>query len=181
MLSRLAGLAALVLAAVVMTSCSGGSSSADGAALRQIEIATSAMEPTIQAGEVVTVDTGAYADGVAPEVGDIVLFAPTVAAGRTCGVDTDPPRPHVSRVVGVAGDRVEVTAEAETLRNGDPLEVDGAIPPNYVLRFPPVPEGRLVVLGDNRPESCDSHQWRRVDGGPAPFVPIENVLGRVVL
>jgi hypothetical protein len=40
------------------------------------------------------------------------------------------------------------------------------------LAFTPVPPGELLVLGDNRAESCDSHQW------PDPFVPEDNVIGQ---
>jgi signal peptidase I len=36
-----------------------------------------------------------------------------------------------------------------------------------------VPPDRLLVLGDNRAGSCDSHQWR-----PDPFVPRDNVIGQ---
>ncbi|MFP5451960.1 MAG: S26 family signal peptidase [Thermoleophilia bacterium] len=35
-----------------------------------------------------------------------------------------------------------------------------------------MPEGHIFVLGDNRPDSCDSHQW------PDPYVPIGNVIGQ---
>jgi hypothetical protein len=62
-----------------------------------------------------------------------------------------------------------------------PLEVDDAIRPNYTMRFPVVPQGSVLVLGDNRTGSCDSHQWRRADGRPAPFVPVGNLLGKIVL
>ena len=39
--------------------------------------------------------------------------------------------------------------------------------------FPPVPPDTILVLGDNRNASCDSHQWK-----PSPFVPQKNVIGQ---
>ncbi len=36
-----------------------------------------------------------------------------------------------------------------------------------------VPQDRLLVLGDNRPGSCDAHQWQ-----PDPYVPMDNVIGQ---
>ena len=35
-----------------------------------------------------------------------------------------------------------------------------------------VPAGKLFVLGDNRPDSCDSQVWED------PFVPIDSVIGQ---
>jgi signal peptidase I len=40
-----------------------------------------------------------------------------------------------------------------------------------------VPPDGYFVLGDNRAESCDSHQWT-VNGRNEPFVPRENILGQ---
>jgi len=54
-------------------------------------------------------------------------------------------------------------------------EIDGS--PAYSFGPVRVPVDRLVVLGDNRPGSCDSHQWR-AGGSPAPFVPESSVIGQ---
>lgn len=84
-----------------------------------------------------------------------------------------------------------------TYVNGEPFEVPEAITPvdlrgeegTYGLRgeiegspaydFGPaaVPPGNLIVLGDNRPGSCDSHQWRE-GGRAAPLVPEASVIGQ---
>ena len=74
-------------------------------------------------------------------------------------------------MIGLPGDKVEVRADGTTLVNGKPFVVEKALRPNYRMSFPVVPADSLLVLGDNRPGSCDSHQWRDTDGTPAPFVP----------
>ena len=57
--------------------------------------------------------------------------------------------------------------------NGVPLEEPYiAAPPIYNGTWE-VPKGQLFVLGDNRNESKDSHEWG--------LLPIENVVGRAVL
>ena len=46
-------------------------------------------------------------------------------------------------------------------------------PGPYELGPLTVPAERLLVLGDNRPGSCDAHQWL-----PDPYVPMRNVIGQ---
>jgi signal peptidase I len=56
-----------------------------------------------------------------------------------------------------------------------PLEVNGAITPDYEVAFPRVPAGQVLVLGDNRPGSCDAHVW--IERGAA-FTPMSNMIGQ---
>ena len=51
--------------------------------------------------------------------------------------------------------------------------VGGARAPGYEKVWPVVPEGELLVLGDNRSNSCDAHQWE-----PDPFLPEDRVIGQ---
>ncbi len=87
-------------------------------------------------------------------------------------------------------------ARSVTYINGAPFPVTQAITPvelkgtaadydtagpitdelTYELGPLTVPPDRLLVLGDNRPGSCDSHQWQ--GGALAKFVPMENVIGQ---
>jgi signal peptidase I len=142
--------------------------------LKPYEIATPAMEPSIAAGDYVLADRLAYRSAP-PGRGDIVVFQPTEAARRSCGVPAGPP--FVKRVVGVAGDQVTVRA-GHTLVNGEESVVTGAVAPDSDVEFAPVPADSLLVLGDKGPSSCDSHEWRE-GVMRAPFVPLANVIGRV--
>ena len=74
------------------------------------------------------------------------------------------------------GDTLDVTfvkkaGEAEAR----PFIVPGALTPDYETTFPVVPEGQILVLGDNRPGSCDAHVW---DERGAAFTPEDNVIGQ---
>ena len=81
-------------------------------------------------------------------------------------------------VTYVNGEPFEV-AEAITPveLEGDPAGygVEGQIMDTGTYEFAPrtVPADRLLVLGDNRPGSCDAHQWQ-----PDPYVPMDNVIGQ---
>lgn len=135
------------------------------------EIPTGSMFPTIKAGDRIIANRVIYnLRDVAR--GDIIVFHPTQSASRSCG-DTNGDIPFVKRVVGLPGDRVVVRRGGPTTVNGEPFVVEGAVPADYNRTFAVVPEGRLLVLGDNRSGSCDSHRWM-----PNPFVPIDNVIGQ---
>ncbi len=56
-----------------------------------------------------------------------------------------------------------------------PYVVGDALTPDYEATFPVVPQGEILVLGDNRPGSCDAHVW--ADSGAA-FTPEDNVIGQ---
>lgn len=134
-----------------------------------------------------------------PRVGDIVVFDAPAWADPTSSQKKD----FIKRVVGGPGDRIAVRNQ-HLYRNGVPMDepyVKGII--NYewpdaaegvVLRpggkrMPlikhgeiTVPPGYLLVMGDNRDNSNDSHHWEATDADgiwcAAPFLPRENVLGK---
>jgi signal peptidase I len=93
-------------------------------------------------------------------VGSVVVFRPPpvlVAAGY------DPQAALIKRVVAGPGDQVEVR-DGQLWRNGEPARPDWAAEPmNYSLPPLTVPPEHLLVLGDNRNASLDSHLW-----GPLP-------------
>ncbi|MFM7635854.1 MAG: signal peptidase I [Cyanobacteriota bacterium] len=93
-------------------------------------------------------------------VGTVVVFRPPpplVAAGY------DPEAALIKRVVAGPGDRVEVRGGG-LWRNGEPARDDWAAEPMaYSLGPVTLAAGTLLVLGDNRNASLDSHLW-----GPLP-------------
>jgi signal peptidase I len=139
------------------------------------EIPTGSMIPAIQPNDRVIANRLVYR--VRPiERGDIIVFSPPESAIQTCA--PSPGVPFVKRVIGLPGDLVTVE-DGVTRVNGTPYVVPGAVTPTYTMTFPPVPTGDLLVLGDNRNESCDSHQWVTDPPGPTEyFVPQKNVIGQ---
>lgn len=119
------------------------------------------MRPTLEDGEYILVNKLAYKTGE-PERGDIVVFVFPV----------NPQEDLIKRVIGLPGETVSVHNGVVSV-NGAPLaEPYIASPPAYDGDWV-VPEGQLFVLGDNRNDSRDSHQWG--------LLPIENVIGRAVI
>lgn len=119
------------------------------------------MRPTLQDGEYILVNKLAYKFSE-PVRGDIVVFVFPV----------NPEEDLIKRIIGVPGDTI-------TIQDGM-LTVNGVVVDEPYINAPPayngtwqVPEGELFVLGDNRNDSRDSHQWG--------LLPIENVIGRAVL
>jgi signal peptidase I len=119
------------------------------------------MRPTLQDGEYILVNKLAYKLG-APQRGDIVVFIFPV----------NPEEDLIKRVIGLPGDTISV--------QGGVLSINGVAMNEPYINAPPAYEGtwtvapdELFVLGDNRNDSRDSHQWG--------LLPIGNVIGRAVL
>ena len=124
----------------------------------RIRVDGASMEPTLQSGEFVIVNKLAYFFGDA-DVGDIIVFH----------FPRDPDQEYIKRVIGLPGDRVEVK-NGEVFVNGQILDEDYiAASPVYNTEWD-VPVDSLFVLGDNRNNSSDSHNW-----GP---VPLDFVIGK---
>jgi len=154
------------------------------------EIPTGSMEPTIMTDDRVIANRVIYHFRDI-ERGDIVVFNPTESARQTCEPGSTSTVPFVKRVIGLPGDRIEIDTGSNEVRvNGTPFPVPRAAPNDpgtfdvgsgtftssdggrTMILSSPVPADSLFVLGDNRGNSCDSHQWSD------PFVPRENVIGQ---
>jgi len=123
-------------------------------------IPSGSMLPTLQLQDRILVEKLRPRLGGKLSAGTVVVFHPP-APLREAGYD--PKSALIKRVVAVAGDRVEVR-EGRLWRNGEPLRSDWAQDPmDYALAPLTVPAGHLLVLGDNRNASLDSHLW-----GPLP-------------
>jgi len=105
-----------------------------------------------------------------PERGDVVVFRPPPALEERGYTRSDA---FIKRVVAVAGDTVSIS-HGVVYVNGVPREepyIQDA--PAYEWGPQVVPDGHVMVLGDNRNNSFDSHLWG--------FLPTSDVIGRAVL
>jgi len=126
----------------------------------RIRVEGFSMEPTLHNGEYVIVNKVSYRLSE-PELGDIIVFQPP----------KKPDQEYIKRVIGVPGDNVRI-AEGEVYVNGNLLTEEYInADPTYVGSWA-VPTEHLFVLGDNRNNSSDSHDWG--------FVPYNNIIGKAV-
>ncbi len=97
-----------------------------------------------------------------PKRGDIVIFK-----------NPDDMRlNYIKRVIGVAGDRIEIR-DGVVFVNGEPSEESYINEPPFDDFYEQiVPEDTIFVLGDNRNHSRDSRDPN------VGFIPLENVLGK---
>ena len=119
-------------------------------------VTSDSMEPTLHVGDRILAGKLAYKRHE-PMRGDIITFR---FPSRTPGVGEDV---MIKRVIGVPGDVIEVRSGA-AYRNGARLDEDYIrAPMEYSMPPVRVTQGRLLVLGDNRNESDDSHAWGLLD------------------
>lgn len=147
------------------------------------KIPSSSMEPTLDIGDHILVNKLSYGfrlpfktetvfDFRIPKRGDVVVFT----------LPDDPNTNIIKRVVGLPGDKVEV-AGMKLLINGKVWDKD-AEHAQWIFSgrkdFGPVivPEGKVIVLGDNRDQSKDSRFWTDPNGNPDPFLDISRIKGR---
>ena len=127
----------------------------------RIRVDGDSMLPTIVSGEYVVINRLSYRFG-SPQSGDIIVFHPPL----------DPKEEYIKRIIGLPGDTVEVMNGIVYI-NGQPLiENYLNIKMDYTGKWE-VPAGQLFVLGDNRNNSSDSHDWGTV--------PMDYVIGKAVL
>jgi signal peptidase I len=151
-------------------------------AVQAFKIPSGSMKQTLQIGDHILVNKFIYGVKIPfsrktiipvkkPKHGDIIVFK----------FPKDPEKDFIKRVVGLAGDKVEIRNKQVFLNNvkansnfaqfTDSFIVPGCPPgirqdaPCRKDNFGPikVPENKLFVMGDNRDQSFDSRFWGFVD------------------
>jgi len=122
------------------------------------------MLPTLNEGDRLIVSKAEYSV-ISPETGDIVVFRNS----------KDPIENYIKRIIGVAGDRIEI--------NGGFVYINGIqLNEPYILESfyeyfttTMIPPNSIFVLGDNRNHSRDSRNPY------VGFVSVDNIIGKARL
>lgn len=129
------------------------------ALVARVRVENVSMEPTLYPGNFLLVSKMAYKWG-SYRTGDIIVFH-----HNEYGQQED----YIKRLIGVSGDTVRVEKGIVSV-NGQPLNEP------YIMAAPKyegtwkVPENTVFVLGDNRNDSSDSHDWG--------FVQMKDIIGK---
>lgn len=128
------------------------------------QIPSGSMIPTLQIGDRLLIDKITYKFSDLHHR-DIVVFMPPPEA-QLGGNKSD----YIKRIVGLPGDKIQVSGGKVYVNGKEQTEPYIAQAPAYNYGPATVPEGELFVMGDNRNNSFDSHEWG--------FLPMTNVKGR---
>lgn len=130
---------------------------------RLVGVSGDSMVDTLHDGEWLIV-TPYYSE---PEYGDIVI---STHRYESMG-------PIVKRVIATAGDSVTILSDGSVFVNGEKLNEASYAVQGYIFpgdhQYPvTVPEGHVMILGDNRPVSADSRY------SYVGFAPVDALLGK---
>jgi signal peptidase I len=129
--------------------------------LRTPQVSGFSMEPHIDSGEYVVINTIAYRLG-SPQHGQIVAFRHERTA----------PEVFLKRIIGIPGDTIRID-RGVVVRDGERLNESYVhFPDERSAPEVSVPPGEYYVLGDNRANSEDSRTWG--------FVSTHDIIGRAM-
>ena len=127
----------------------------------RFQVRGSSMEPTLHDGQYLVISKLTYWVHP-PERGDIIVFEPP----------NNPTDDYIKRVVGLPGEQVEIR-EGIVWVDGVRLEEPYIANSGFYSGAWSLGEGEYFVLGDNRNNSSDSHNWG--------ILPEKNVVGKAWL
>ena len=138
--------------------------------IRNFRVVGTSMVNNLHDGEYLIIDKLSYNPLVhdilgvgGPQRGDVIVFEPPNRPGED----------YVKRIIALPGETVEIK-NGQVFINGQPLAEPyqpGRM--SYTMRPQVVPPGMVFVLGDNRNNSNDSHNWG--------MLPADNIVGRAWL
>lgn len=139
--------------------------------VRNFRVVGTSMVNNLHDGQYLIIDKLSYNPWIneflgvgGPQRGDVVVFVPP----------RHPEEDYVKRIIGLPGEKVQVIKGVVYINDKPLAEPFQPRPGTYTMPKPIiVPAGQVFVLGDNRNNSNDSHNW-----GP---LPIENIVGRAWL
>lgn len=152
--------------------------------IQAFKIPSGSMKPTLQIGDHLLVNKFIYGVKVPymrntiiplqdPKRGDVVVFI----------YPEDRSKDFIKRVIGVAGDTIEIRNKKIFLNSlpyqdthgvyVDDFIIPGAVQPRDNFGPVTVPPGKIFTMGDNRDQSYDSRFWG--------FVDLKDVMGKAII
>lgn len=149
------------------------------------KIPSGSMIPTLKIGDHILVSKLSYGIHLPfvtrslyqfafPQRGDIVVFT---REDDPATVEDDSAINIIKRVIGLPGDRIEVVGAKVYINNREYGEPYARWDEGGIDSWGPetVPEGHVLLLGDNRDHSKDSRYWTN------PFLPVDRIKGRALI
>lgn len=122
------------------------------------------MRPTIQVRDRLLIDKLSYRSSL-PQRQDIVVFKPPQALSKF-----NIKGALVKRVIGLPGEKIQVKNGLVYVNDLPLVENYITVAPNYKWGPTIIPAKSYLVLGDNRNQSFDGHNWG--------FIKQESIIGR---
>jgi len=129
-------------------------------------VPSSAMMPTLQAGDRILVVTSRFLAGPVGR-GDVIVFrSPT---SSRCGAASPGSQDLVKRVIGLPGETISsigdsVDIDGRTLREPGWYDAGSGQVGSAPIHHIKIPPGHYFVMGDNRTNSCDSRSFGAISG-----------------